>query len=218
MESLVEEKMKKLIERVENLKKKENLKEIISKRINEFSSLKENGTNEELFSELCFCFMTANFQAEKSWNIQKEIGSGFWKFSEKELQLKLKEKGHRFWPQRGTRIYESKWVKEILRNKLNEFESQSDMRKWIVENFKGLGMKESSHFLRNIGYFDVAIIDKHIINLLVSEELIEKPKTISVKKYLDIEKLLRELAYKTELTLGELDLYLWSEETGKILK
>lgn len=79
-------------------------------------------------------------------------------------------------------------------------------------------MKESSHFLRNIGYFDVAIIDKHIINLLVSEELIEKPKTISVKKYLDIEKLLRELAYKTELTLGELDLYLWSEETGKILK
>ena len=41
---------------------------------------------------------------------------------------------------------------------------------------------------------------------------------MSKKKYLEIEGLLRKIAGKTGLTLGELDLYLWYLETGKILK
>ena len=79
-------------------------------------------------------------------------------------------------------------------------------------------MKEASHFLRNIGFKDYAIIDFHIVDLLVNHSLIEKPKTITPKKYLEIENLLRELAEKTSLSLGELDLYLWYKETRKILK
>ena len=79
-------------------------------------------------------------------------------------------------------------------------------------------MKESSHFLRNIGYKNLAIIDFHIIDLLVKQNLIEKPKTITSKKYIEIENILKELTEKTDTSLGELDLYLWYEETGKILK
>lgn len=208
--------MKKLIARVEKLKASP-LKEVIDNRMKEFSYF-QNGTNKEVFLELCFCFMTANFQAAKSWEIQKEIGSGFWEMDEKDLQLKLKELGHRFWPQRGTRIFEARWLKDSIIEKLAEFEGELLMRDWIVENLKGLGMKEASHFLRNIGYNDIAIIDKHIINILVSGGLIERPKTLSVKKYLEIEEVLRELGSKVSLNLGELDLYLWSEETGKVLK
>lgn len=210
--------MKKLIEIVENLKKKEKLNESISKRMREFSKIREKGSNEDIFSELCFCLMTANFQAEKSWNIQKEIGSGFWKLSERELQDSLRERGHRFWPQRGTRIYFARPLKDLIKSKLEKFGNENESRKWLVENIKGLGMKEASHFLRNVGYFNVAIIDKHIINLLVSEELIERHKAISVKKYLEIEGILKKIADKTNLSLGELDLYLWSEQTGKVLK
>jgi len=210
--------MKKLIERVEKLKRNENLKKEIDKRIKDFSRIRKRKDNEEIFSELCFCFMTANFQAEKSWKIQKEIGSGFWRLSEEELQLKLKELGHRFWPQRGTIIYYAREFKKDIANRLNKFENETIAREWIVKNINGLGMKEASHFLRNIGYFNVAIIDKHIINLLASEKIIEKPKSISVKKYLEIEELLKELGKKTGLKIGELDLYLWSEETGKVLK
>ena len=208
--------MRKLITRVEKLKKSP-LKEVVDKRMKEFSYFR-NASNEEVFLELCFCFMTANFQAKKSWEIQKEIGSGFWEMGEEELQLKLKELGHRFWPQRGTRIFEVRWLKDKINSELEKFSDEIEMRKWIVENLKGLGMKEASHFLRNVGYFDVAIIDKHIINILVSEGLIEKPKTLSVKKYLEIEEVLKELGIKTGLNLGELDLYLWSEQTGKVLK
>lgn len=185
--------------------------------MNEFEYFRE-ATDEEVFLELCFCFMTANFQAKKSWEIQKELGSDFWILSEEELQQKLKEMGHRFWPQRGSRIYEARWLKNSINSKLSEFESELEIRDWIVKNLKGLGMKEASHFLRNIGYKDVAIIDKHIINLLVSEGLIERSKTLSPKEYLRIEGILRELAKKTHTRLGELDLYLWYEQTGTVLK
>jgi len=83
---------------------------------------------------------------------------------------------------------------------------------------KGIGYKESSHFLRNVGFDDYAIIDFHIIDLLVKYQLIKRPKTITKNKYLEIEKILKKIAEKTNLTLAELDLYLWYMETGKILK
>lgn len=209
--------MKKLISRISQLKDSP-LKEIVDKRMKEFSYFRTRGTDEEVFLELCFCFLTANFQAAKSWEIQKDLGPKFWTLSEKDLQLKLKEMGHRFWPQRGTRIYEARWLKDCINSELEKFRNEIEMRDWIVENLKGLGMKEASHFLRNIGYNDVAIIDKHIINILVSEGFIERPKTLTPKKYLKIEEILRKLGQKTGLSLGELDLYLWSEATGKVLK
>ena len=208
--------MQNLIELVNGLKNSE-FREQVENRMKEFSYF-QDATDEEVFLELCFCFMTANFQAAKSWDIQKELGSKFWELDEIELQLELKRLGHRFWPQRGSRIYEARWLKDSISSKLGEFDSELEMREWIVGNLKGLGMKEASHFLRNIGYTDLAIIDKHIINLLVSEGLIERPKSLSVKKYIEIENILRELAKKTSTSLGELDLYLWFEQTGKVLK
>jgi N-glycosylase/DNA lyase len=208
--------MKKLVERIEKLKQTK-IKGVIDSRINDFSYFKA-ASNEEVFLELCFCFMTANFQAAKSWEIQKKIGNGFFEFGEKELQLKLKNLGHRFWPQRGSRIYEARWLKKCINKKLGGFENEILMRNWIVKNIKGIGMKEASHFLRNIGYLNVAIIDKHIINILVNENLIERPKTLTNRKYFAIENVLRKIGDKTKLTLGELDLYLWNEETGQILK
>jgi len=81
-----------------------------------------------------------------------------------------------------------------------------------------LGLKEASHFLRNIGFDDYAIIDFHIVDLLVKENLIKRPKTITPKIYLEIETVLKKLAIQVNLTLAELDLYLWYLETGKILK
>ena len=69
-----------------------------------------------------------------------------------------------------------------------------------------------------MGFDDYAIIDFHIIDILVDNKIIKKPKTLTKKRYLEIEDKLRGLADKTALTLAELDLYLWYLETGKILK
>ncbi|MDA3836048.1 MAG: N-glycosylase/DNA lyase [Nanoarchaeota archaeon] len=209
--------MRKLVNRVNKLKGTE-LKNVIDKRMEEFAYFREKGSDEEVFLELCFCFMTANFQAAKSWEIQRELGAKCWTLGKNELQLELKRMGHRFWPQRGSRIFEARWLKDSINSELGKFSNELEMREWIVANLKGLGMKEASHFLRNVGYNDVAIIDKHIINILVDEGLIERPKTLSPKKYIEIERVLRKLGSKVGLSLGELDLYLWSEQTGKVLK
>jgi len=72
--------------------------------------------------------------------------------------------------------------------------------------------------LRNIGYHNYTIIDFYIIDILVREKIIRKPKTFSKKNYIEIEDVLRRMALKLGLTLAELDLYLWYLETGKILK
>ncbi|KHO54931.1 MAG: N-glycosylase/DNA lyase [archaeon GW2011_AR19] len=209
--------MQSLIRIIENLKNSE-IKNTIDSRIKEFSELGKKSIN-EIFKELCFCLLTANFSAQGGIKIQKEIGDGFLVLSEIDLAKKLSELGHRFPNARAKYILLARKkindLKEILKNK-NELKKRED----LVKEIKGLGMKEASHFLRNIGYKNSAIIDFHIVDLLVKHDLIEAPKSRSLtpKKYLEIENLLKQIAKKTNLTLGELDLYLWYEETGKILK
>jgi N-glycosylase/DNA lyase len=116
-------------------------------------------------------------------------------------------------------IYKAREHKGVLEGKLHTCSSQ-EMREWLAGNVLGLGYKEASHFLRNIGITDLAIIDFHIIDLLVRYKLIDKPKSKSLtkKKYLEIEQLLARIAQKAGTSLAELDLYLWYMETGKVLK
>lgn len=204
-----------LIQKIEQLKTKP-IAQTISNKIKEFEKLGKEKEN-KVFSELCFCLLTANFQAEKCIQIQNEMSRGFHLLPEKELAKALKEAGHRFWPQRANRIVEARSCSTELHDKIMKHDGK-EMRQWLVKNVKGLGMKESSHFLRNIGYKDVAIIDFHIIDLLVEEKLIERPKTITSKKYEEIERTLQKIANATNTNLAELDLYLWYMETGKVLK
>ena len=204
-----------LIRTLEKLKKSE-VKELVDTRIKEFE---ENGkkSSEEIFKELCFCILTANFNAEKSIKIQKEIGDGFLFLDKKELEKKLKELGHRFPETRASYIVEARKFKDSLKNVLESLKEE-EIREWLVRNIKGLGYKEASHFLRNIGYKNFAIIDFHILDLLEKFGLIKKPKTMTRKRYIEIESLLREIARKAGLNLAELDLYLWFLETRKVLK
>ncbi|HTY44122.1 MAG TPA: N-glycosylase/DNA lyase [Patescibacteria group bacterium] len=210
--------MKKLIEEITRLKNSE-IKNTVEQRMHEFEELGKKGSN-EIFKELCFCLLTANFSAQGGIKIQKEIGDGFSVLSEEDLAKKLSELGHRFPNARAKFIFEARKYHDNLKNILNQFESDADARNWLADNVNGLGMKEASHFLRNIGYKNLAIIDFHILDILARHELIEKPlkKSLTSKKYLEIEKILKEISDKVNLPLGELDLYLWYKETGKILK
>ena len=190
------------------------VKKAIDSRIREFKKIKDGN---KIFEELCFCVLTANFNAEKSIKIQKEIGHGFYTLSEEALGKKLKELGYRYPKVRAHYICENRKFKNSLKNILKSLNGEY-LRKWLVKNIKGLGYKEASHFLRNVGFDDFAIIDFHIIDLLVKNKVIKRPKTLTRKEYLEIEQILRRIAWKTKLTLGELDLYLWYIETGKVLK
>ncbi|MBT3408741.1 N-glycosylase/DNA lyase [Candidatus Woesearchaeota archaeon] len=208
--------MKELIQQVNQLKKTE-IKNIIDKRMKEFSDLNKM-SNEDWFSELCFCLTTANSSQKTGAKIQNELGfSGYYNLSLKELTIKLKELGHRFYNVRSQFIFEArknKNIKEIL----SQFNDDFEKRDWLVNNVKGLGMKESSHFLRNTGHNNLAILDRHIIRALQENKLIPEFKTITKNIYLQSEKVLNKICDKTNLSQGELDLYLWYTKTGEVLK
>ena len=101
-----------------------------------------------------------------------------------------------------------------------DYSNISNLRTEIVKAFKGIGYKESSHFLRNIGFGkDIAILDRHILKNLVKVNIIEEiPKTITPKKYLEIEEKMRIFCQKIGIDMDQLDLLFWSEETGEIIK
>jgi N-glycosylase/DNA lyase len=199
--------MKQLISKINKLKKSE-VKIVIDQKIKAFKKIK---SEKAIFKELCFCLLTANFNAERAIVIQKKIDDGFLTLSEGKLAKILKVLGYRFPNKRAEYIVEARKhdVKQFLK---------TNPREHIVKNIKGLGMKESSHFLRNIGYLDYAILDFHIIDILEEYKIIERPKTLNRKAYLEIEEKLSILAKKLNLTHGELDFYLWYLETGKVLK
>lgn len=205
----------KLVRILEELKKSE-VGKVIEDRIKEFEENRKK-SSEEIFKELCFCILTANFNAERSIKIQEEIDDGFLFLEKEDLEKKLKELGHRFPKTRASYIVEARKFKDKLK-KIMESLSKKELREWLVKNVKGLGYKEASHFLRNIGYKNFGIIDIHVLDVLARFKLIKKPKVLTKKKYFEIENLLRKISEKAKLNLAELDLYLWYLETKKILK
>ncbi|MFA5485322.1 MAG: N-glycosylase/DNA lyase [Candidatus Pacearchaeota archaeon] len=198
-----------------NSLKKSSIKNIIEKRISEFENIKNPN---DIFSELCFCLLTANFKADKSIEMQNILFKDFLYSNEMNLAIKLKKLGHRFWEQRAKRIVLARNQKVDLIKILKEEKDEEKIRVWIVKNIQGLGLKEASHFLRNIGYKNLAIIDFHIINILIKYSFISELKSLTPRRYLEIENILKEISLKTKLNLAKLDLYLWYMDTGKVLK
>ena len=191
--------------------KKSRISKTINKRLKEFKSFK-NKSSKEWFSELCFCLLTANSKARTAIAIQKELGhEGFMHKSFKELSNCILRNKHRFHNNKARFIIEARRypnIKDIIENK-----SQKEAREWLVKNIKGLGYKEASHFLRNVGYFDLAILDRHILSLMN-----EYPKSLNKKNYLRIEDKLKKLSKNLKMTLAELDLYMWYIKTNEVLK
>jgi N-glycosylase/DNA lyase len=108
-----------------------------------------------------------------------------------------------------------------LRERLESFEDPVERRDWLAreKGIKGLGYKESSHFLRNVGYRGYAILDKHILRCLAEVGVIASPQPPATRaRYLATEERLRGFAEDLGVDFDELDLVLWSMKTGEILK
>lgn len=208
--------MKGLVKKINSLKKTE-IGTRIDKRLLEFKQMQRKN-NKALFNEMCFCILTANWQAEGGLRIQKEMKHEFCSLDQKEMSARLRELGYRFPNVRAKFIVEAQKYRSGMKDLLKKFDEPAELREWIVKNVKGLGYKEASHFLRNIGYEDLAILDFHIIDVMEREGMIERPKTLTPKRYKEIEQVLQKVGEKAGLNMAELDMYMWYLETGKILK
>ena len=194
-------------------------------RLAEFSAIWQHGTDEKLWEEMVFCFFTGGCSARMGLRSIEAVRSLIRQGTHEELMNALVGK-HRYPRARAGYIVASRdFLQEHcqmkLRDKLTSFTNDLERRDWLVKEkrIKGLGYKEASHFLRNIGLKGYAILDKHILRSLAELEYIEEPNPPSTRhKYLLIENKMKDLAADLEIDFDEMDLVLWSLKTGEILK
>lgn len=207
--------MNELVEKVRQLEQGP-INDLVNQRLSEFESFKTK-SEEDWFSELCFCILTANAKQKTGAIIQAQINSeGFKTLSEETLANLIKLNKHRFHNNKAKYIVKARDfvnIKSIIKDM-----TENDARKWIVENINGIGMKEASHFLRNTGGQNLAILDRHILSLLAEYKIIVRPKTLNMETYEEIESKFKELASTLRMSLAKLDLFLWYIKTGEVLK
>ncbi len=195
----------------------ESIRPRVEDRIREFEAIGRRMDPGEIFSELCFCILTANYTAEGGIRIQESLRDQFMAKPLQEMACCLRSLGHRFPNKRAEFICGARQLCDGILQALKMDDRAA--REWLAENVKGLGYKEASHFLRNVGRKDVAIIDRHILRFLHQKGLIDSiPQPLSRGRYLSIERLLSAISGALGVSLAELDLYLWYAMTGKVLK
>jgi N-glycosylase/DNA lyase len=204
--------------RVEQLRKEHAERgEAIQKRLREFAAVPES----EWFYELIYCLLTPQSSAVNAALALEEIRSAGSTRDPLRTSRILRDPAHyiRFHRTKAIRVAEAEALYPALRDLLRTRRPGEEVRSWLVANVRGLGWKESSHFLRNIGYRDLAILDRHILKNLKMHGVIRAvPTTLTMKRYLAIERAFRRFALRTGIDLDELDLLFWSRETGEILK
>ncbi len=197
----------------------------ILERLAEFKGVWQTGDDERLWEEMVFCFFTGGCSARMGMRSVEAVRPILLTGEQHELASALRGR-HRYPNARAGYVITSReFLQEHcnlrLREKLESFNDDLERRDWLVKEkrIKGLGYKEASHYLRNIGLKGYAILDKHILRSLAELGIIETPTPPATRaKYLATEEKLKQLAKMTEIDFDELDLVLWSMKTGEILK
>ncbi len=192
-------------------------RERIRKRLSEFGAVRPDG----YFYELAYCLLTPQSSAANAAKAVEALQKADFLVSDIDPVNILRRDGAyiRFHNTKAKRLCEVKReYPEILRT-LSDGLDGRELRSWLIRNVKGLGWKEASHFLRNIGHRDLAILDRHILRNLRRFRVIRTvPKTLTPSRYLAIEERFARFAARVGIPMDELDLLFWSRETGEILK
>ena len=203
----------------------DKIKPDIDNRINEFKLIWKEADEKRLFQELAFCILTPQSKAKNAWRAVSslyESGILFNATSEKisnELNIvRFKNNKARYIIDARNLFANSDGFK--IKNLLNDAGGVFEKRKWLVKNVKGIGFKEASHYLRNIGFVEnIAILDRHILkNLKIYNVINEIPKSLTFDKYIRIENKMKDFSREINISLEFLDFVFWYKETGEIFK
>lgn len=196
----------------------------IRDRLDTFSAVWRKG-DRAVFSELCFCILAANSSAQMGLDTLAAMGDLLWDGSVREIQTKLSGR-FRYWRVRpeyivATREFLRGACGMKLRDFIMTFPDSRQRREFFAESpqVRGIGYKESSHFLRNIGFNGYAILDKHILTCLRELGVIGRRLfPTNPRRYRLIEGRMIRFSRECGIGIDELDLVLWKHKTGKILK
>jgi N-glycosylase/DNA lyase len=197
-------------------------KDLIRARLLEFKDVFEKGDDKRVFKELVFCILTSAVGPKVGLISVNAVNDILIDGSEGEIYEHL-EHVHKY-PQRANYIVHTReYLKRAFDFKLKDlilsFKDPIERRDFFASNkdIKGIGYVQASHFLRNIGFYGYAILDKNIMRSLYKLRVVDslKPPTTK-KKYLEIETKVKTFADTLEIGVDELDLLLWSNVTGYI--
>jgi N-glycosylase/DNA lyase len=197
----------------------------IKERLAEFEGVWAEACDRRLWEEMVFCFFTGGCSAKMGLRSIEAVRPLLQDGTQPELASALVGV-HRYPNARSRYIVQSREFLAQhcglqLKAKLESFDCSFERRDWLVKEkgIKGLGYKEASHYLRNIGFKGYAILDKHVLRCLAELKIIDDPKPPNTRsKYLRVEDKLKNLSTKTKIDFDEMDLVLWSMKTGEILK
>lgn len=222
---------------------------VVKSRLEDFKTVYRD-SEEKIFAELCFCICTPQSSAVVCWERildltkdrilyegnEKAIATRLRGVRFRENKAKFIVQARQFFSINGTIDVSSKLKQMVVQGEkqqssltyLNQdrmgekvsFREVANLREILAQEVKGLGMKEASHFLRNIGIGgELAILDRHILrNLVVYRVIDEIPKSLTKKVYLEIEYKMQRFSNEIEIPMDELDLVLWAKETGIVFK
>ncbi|MFA5108173.1 MAG: N-glycosylase/DNA lyase [Candidatus Micrarchaeia archaeon] len=206
-------------------KKYSQKKNEIESRISEFDKLKKMRGN-KLLPELVFCICAANSSAKAAYAAQKGLEKTNLINSEdaraiSKILLESKVRFHnnkaKYIVSARKKLFEQNMLKKYLQEHTDD---EIGLRNRLADEVDGIGLKEAGHFMRNTGLgFEVAILDRHILNNLHKYGAIEQmPKSLGRKTYFEIEEKMIKFSQKAKIPMAHLDLLFWSEQTGRIFK
>lgn len=190
----------------------------IERRLVEFKAPK---SRRDIFYEFCYCICTPQSRARNAWQVVEQLClAQFYEYGFDPTPV-LADRAHyiRFHRTKAQRLDALRVQFDAVCKALAECSNSRELRQWIAQNVMGFGLKEASHVLRNLGRFDVAILDRHILRNLVRFGVLaraELPRTET--KYREIECAFMKFANTCGIELQALDLLLWAIETGEVLK
>jgi N-glycosylase/DNA lyase len=181
------------------------------------------------FYELAYCLLTPQSSAVNASLVVDVLQAGNFLESGHDPTPLLRDRRHyiRFHNTKARRLLEARAVYPLLCAELESSRGRTDaltitgpaLREWLLCNVRGLGWKEASHYLRNIGYRNLAILDRHILRNLKRHGVIRTvPQSLTPTRYVAIERAFLKFSATLGIPMDELDLLFWSRETGEILK
>ena len=199
----------------------------ITARLQEFEAVWEEGDDEDLFAEMVFCLCAVQTSARVSDRAARRLrAAGLLRSGSRRRVRDVLRGGY-------VRFHETKseWIVDArkrfveggptIRSELERLASDPPaLRDWLETEVRGLGSKEASHFLRNIGLgANLAILDRHILRNLQELGVIDSlPPTLTRPRYRAIERDLRTFCERIGIPVAHMDLLLWAKETGFVFK
>lgn len=192
--------------------------EAIRRRLEEFRRVDPS----KYFYEMVYCLMTPQTSAESAAKAVEELRRLSFHSLPIDPEPILRDRNTyiRFHKTKSKHLQKLKDDFPAIFRALAQTAAPADLRRWLVKNVKGLGYKEATHFLRNIGRNGgLAILDRHILrNLKRFGAIYALPKSLSPKQYFSVERRFVRFSERIGIPLDELDLLFWSMETGVIRK